>query len=179
MSGTTGAGVIPEKAINYKLYVDGSPSLTALVDVDMPEIQFMSETISGAGIAGEIDSTTLGHIQAMTLGLNFRTIVDENFSILEQKAYSLDIKAGVQSSDQSAGKLVTGKFRLMVKGFPKGISLGKMAVGKATDSKQEFSVNYLKAEYDGKEVLEIDKTNMIFKVNGTDYLTDLRAAMGM
>lgn len=179
MSGTTGAGIIPEKVINYMAYIDGSRSVTALVDVDMPEIQFMSETISGAGIAGEIDSTTLGHLQAMTMGLNFRTIIDENFKILEQRAYSLDIKAGLQSADQSAGKLVTGKLRIMVKGFPKGLSLGKMAVGKATDSKQEFSVNYLKIEYDGEEVLEIDKTNMIFKVNGTDYLTDLRAAMGM
>lgn len=37
----------------------------------------------------------------------------------------------------------------------------------------------MKVEYDGEEVLEVDKINMIFKVRGTDYLTDLRAAMGM
>ena len=56
----TGPGIIPEKVVNYMLYVDGSKSETALVDADLPDIQFMSETISGAGIAGEIDSTTLG-----------------------------------------------------------------------------------------------------------------------
>ena len=179
MSGLTGPGIIPEKVVNYMLYADGSISLTALVDVDLPDIQFMSETISGAGIAGEIDSTTLGHIQAMTMGLNFRTLIDQNYNMLEQRAYSLEIKAGLQSSDQNQGKLVTGKYRIMVKGYPKGFNQGKMAVGKPTDSKQEFSVNYLKVEYDGEEVLEIDKTNMIFKVKGTDYLTDIRAAMGI
>ena len=175
----TGPGIIPEKVVNYLLYVDGSKSETALVDADLPDIQFMSETISGAGIAGEIDSTTLGHLQAMTMGLNFRTLIDENYNMLEQRAYSLELKAGLQSSDQSNGKLAIGKYRIMVKGYPKGFTQGKMSVGKPTDSKQEFSVNYMKVEYDGKEVLEIDKTNMIFKVNGTDYLTEIRAAMGM
>ena len=113
------------------------------------------------------------------MGLNFRTLIDENYNMLEQRAYSLELKAGLQSSDQSNGKLAIGKYRIMVKGYPKGFTQGKMSVGKPTDSKQEFSVNYMKVEYDGKEVLEIDKTNMIFKVNGTDYLTEIRAAMGM
>lgn len=175
----TGPGIIPEKVVNYMLYVDGSKSETALVDADLPDIQFMSETISGAGIAGEIDSTTLGHIQAMTMGLNFRTLIDENYNMLEQRAYALEFKAGLQSSDQSNGKLVTGKYRIMVKGYPKGFTQGKLSVGKPTDSKQEFSVNYMKVEYDGQEVFEVDKTNMIFKVNGTDYLTEIRAAMGI
>ena len=175
----TGPGIIPEKVVNYMLYSDGSKSLTALVDVDLPDIQFMSETISGAGIAGEIDSTTLGHLQAMTMGLNFRTLIDENYNMLEQRAYSLELKAGLQSSDQSNAKLAIGKYRIMIKGYPKGFTQGKLSVGKPTDSKQEFSVNYMKVEYDGEEVFEVDKTNMIFKVKGTDYLTETRAAMGM
>ena len=139
----------------------------------------MSETISGAGIAGEIESTTTGHLQAMTLGLNFRTLVDKNYNMLEQRAYALELKAGLQSSNQSNGKLVNGKYRIMIKGYPKGFTQGKLSVGKPTDSKQEFSVNYMKVEYDGEEVFEVDKTNMIFKVKGTDYLTETRAAMGM
>lgn len=175
----TGPGIIPEKVVNYLLYVDGSKSETALVDADLPDIQFMSETISGAGIAGEIESTTTGHLQAMTLGLNFRTLVDKNYNMLEQRAYALELKAGLQSSNQSNGKLINGKYRIMIKGYPKGFTQGKLSVGKPTDSKQEFSVNYMKVEYDGEEVFEVDKTNMIFKVKGTDYLTETRAAMGM
>lgn len=40
--------LIPEKLSNYMLYTDGSRTQTALVDVDLPELQFMTETISGA-----------------------------------------------------------------------------------------------------------------------------------
>lgn len=179
MSKLVGAGIIPEKVINYMAYIDGSRSLSALVDADLPDLQFMSETISGAGIAGEIDSITMGHLQAMTMGLNFRVLIDENYRMLEQKSYSIELKAGLQSSDQSNGTLNVGKLRVMVKVIPKGLTLGKMSVGKPSDSKQDFSVNYMKIEYDGEEVLEVDKTNMIFKVNGTDYLTGTRAAMGL
>lgn len=78
-------GVIPEKIINYKCYIDGEMSPTALVDAELPDIQFMSETISGAGIAGEIDSPTLGHFQNMEIGLNFRTLINQNFHNFTQK----------------------------------------------------------------------------------------------
>lgn len=179
MPGLTGTGIIPEKVVNYMLYVDGNRSITAFVDADLPDIQFMSETISGAGISGEIESITVGHLQTMTLGLNFRTLVDKNYSLLGQKEYSLELKAGLQSLDQKNGTINKGSYRIMVRGFPKGFTQGKLSVGKPTDSKQEFAVNYLKVEYDGKEVFEADKFNMIFKVDGVDYLTDIRSAMGL
>ena len=172
-------GVIPEKAINYKLYTNGSASLAALVDVDLPEIKYMTETISGAGIAGEIESPTLGHTSSLILGLNIRSLIDEDFTMLEQRSYSLEIKAGMQSNDQVNGKLLVGKLSIMAKGVPTGLTLGKLSVGKPTDSKREFSLTYLKVEYDGKKLLEIDKINMIFEVNGSDVLAEVRAALGM
>lgn len=158
-----GIGVIPEKTINYKLFIDGSASQAALVDADLPEIKMMSDTISGAGIAGEIESPTLGHTSSLILGLNIRSLMGEDFLALAQKSYTLELKAGMQSTDQVNGVVKTGK----------------LSVGKPTDSKAEFSLTYLKITYDGKEVLEIDKIAMIHKVNGTDYLADLRDAMGM
>lgn len=174
-----GIGVIPEKTINYKLYIDGSAAQAALVDADLPEIKMMSDTISGAGIAGEIESPTLGHTSSLILGLNIRSLMGEDFLALAQKSYTLELKAGMQSTDQVNGVVKTGKLSVVAKGTPTGLTLGKLSVGKPTDSKAEFSLTYLKITYDGKEVLEIDKIAMIHKVNGTDYLADLRDAMGM
>ena len=171
--------VIPEKLVNYNLFVDGSRSIAALVDVDLPDIQFMSENISGAGIAGEIESITPGHTSALTLSLNIRSLSSEDFEMLAPKSYTLELKAGLQSNNVSGGKVEYKSLSVVVKGFPKGLSLGKASVGKATDSKREFTVEYIKIEHDGKEVLEIDKLNMICKINGTDLLADLRSAMGI
>lgn len=175
----TGIGVIPEKTINYRLFIDGSASPTALVDVDLPEIKMMSETISGAGITGEIESPTLGHTSSLILGLNIRSLMGEDFLALAQKSYTLELKAGMQSTDHINGVIQTGKLSIVAKGTPTGLTLGKLSVGKPTDSKAEFSLTYLKITYDGKEILEIDKLAMIHKVNGTDYLADLRDALGI
>lgn len=174
-----GSGKIPEKMINYKLYVDGSPSLAAMVDVTLPNIEYLTETVSGAGIAGEIESPTLGHTSPITLGINVRSLVGEDFSLLEQRSYTLEIKAASQSQDQSNGKLVVGKLAIIAKGVPKNLNMGTLGVGKTTDSSKEFSITYLKVEVDGKTVLEIDKVNMIFMVNGKDLLAEVRAAIGM
>lgn len=177
MAGTT--GIIPEKIINYKLYVEGAPSPSAIVDVDLPDIKFISESIEGAGTAGQIDSQTLGHVEAMNLGLNIRTFLSDDFKMLLQKVYTIELKAATQSLDQSNGKHVIGKLSILAKGTPTGFSLGKLAVGKSTDSKREFSLSYLKIEYDGEKLLEIDKINMICEINGQDMLSEVRAALGM
>lgn len=173
------AGKIPEKIINYKLYVDGQASPSAMVDVDLPDIKYMSESLEGAGIAGVIDSPTLGHTDSLTLGLNIRTFISDDFKLLKQKAYTLELKAANQSYDQSNGKITVGSISIMAKGIPTGFTLGKLAVGKPSDSKREFSLTYLKIECDGKKVLEIDKVNMINDIDGEDMLAEVRAAIGM
>lgn len=172
-------GVIPEKIINYKCYIDGEMSPTALVDVELPDLQYMSETISGAGIAGEIDSPTLGHFQNMEIGLNFRTLINKNFSNFTQKMYSLEFRAATQSTDITEGKIRTGKLKISARVSPKNLALGKLEVGKPSGSNQKYSCYYLKVDVDEETVLEIDKVNMIFNVNGTDIMAEVREALGI
>ena len=39
-------------------------------------------------------------------------------------------------------------------------------------------MRYWKTWLNGKEVREVDPMNMIYKVNGVDYLADVRKALG-
>ena len=172
-------GLIPEKIINYRCFIDGEMSPTALVDVDLPDIQFMSETISGAGIAGEIDSPTLGHFSAFEIGMNFRTLIKDNFKMFSQKIYALEFRAATQSTDMSGGQINKGKLKVSTRVIPKSLALGKLEVGKPSGSNQKYSCLYLKVEMDGETVLEIDKINMIFNINGEDLLEEVRDAMGI
>ena len=172
-------GVIPEKIINYKCYIDGKSSATGMVDVELPDIQYMSETLNGAGIGGEIDSPTLGHFQAMEIGLNFRTLIDENFINFSQRQYALEFRAATQSTDMNSGKITPGKLKVSTRVVPKSLGLGKLEVGKPSGSNQKFACHYLKVEIDNKTVLEIDKINMIFNVNGEDLLAEVRDALGI
>ncbi|WP_232618982.1 phage major tail tube protein, partial [Acetomicrobium sp. S15 = DSM 107314] len=64
---------IPEKLINFRVYLDGT-DLLGVADVDLPNLEGLTDAVRGAGIAGEIDSPALGHYSPMTLGLNWRTV---------------------------------------------------------------------------------------------------------
>lgn len=56
--------VVPEKLINFRAYNDGN-DLLGVTDVQLPSLDAMTETVKGAGIAGEVDSPVLGHFGSM------------------------------------------------------------------------------------------------------------------
>ena len=55
---------VPEKLINFRVYENGN-DLIGIADVTLPKVDYMTETVKGAGIAGEIDSPVKGHYSSM------------------------------------------------------------------------------------------------------------------
>ncbi|MFW5487656.1 MAG: phage major tail tube protein [Desulfovibrio sp.] len=169
---------IPEKTIAFNVYKDGAV-LMGVATVDLPQLQSMTETLSGAGIAGEIDSPTLGHFQSMTVKLSFRTKTANFVKLQAPESHHLDLRAAVQHHDGGSGTIGATPERIILRGMPKSASFGKFETAKPQDSEIELEVTYLKLVQDGKEVLEMDKLNFIFMVDGTDYLTAVRSALGV
>lgn len=170
---------IPEKLINFKTYLSGNPNLAGMADVTLPDIEQMAETIEGAGIAGAIDSITPGHTSAMNLTINFRTVTQSNISFAAPKCYELEFKGAIQETDPSTRKIEVIPLSVAVRAYPKKTGLGKLAVSKTMDTTVDFTVDYLKIERKGKTHIEIDKLNMIYIVDGYDYLSEVRTALGM
>ena len=168
---------IPDKLIGYRLYKEGDFIATA--DVELPDIEFMTETLSGAGIAGEIETPALGQISSMTTTINFRTPGAAQIDFLEPRGTMIDLRGSIQEYDSSTGRIETKGVKLSMSVLPKKSGLGKFEVGATTDSNLELEVTYLKLFIGNKEVLEIDKTNYIYKVNGKDYLEEVREQLGM
>ena len=79
----------------------------------------------------------------------------------------------------SGGQINKGRLKISTRVVPKSLGLGKLEVGKPSGSNQKFACAYLKVEVDNETVLEIDKINMIFNVNGEDLLAEVRDAIGM
>ena len=79
MAGNT----IVEKLISFRVYNDARDCI-GIATVDLPEIQAMSDTVSGAGIAGEVDSPVLGHYQSMTMTLHWRSMEPQAAALAEQ-----------------------------------------------------------------------------------------------
>ncbi len=169
--------LIPEKLIAFRVYRDGV-DLLGVADVNLPQIQFMTETVSGAGIAGELDTPVLAHTQSMTLGLSWRTVTEQAASLAAPTGHHLDLRGSIQFHDAGEGKLVPKPVKLVVKGLPKKLGLGKLAAGKAMETATELEVYYLKLTIDGRERVEIDKLNYKFVVDGSDYLAAVNQHLG-
>lgn len=172
------ANNIPEKLINFRVYRDAVDML-GVADVQLPDLEAMTETVKGAGIAGEVDSPVLGHFQSMTLALNWRVPTKDVVMLAQQKAHSLDCRGAIQVYDAGAGGYKSVALKVVTKVVPKKTGIGKLDVGTTTDTNNEFEVLYIKVFIDGSEVLEIDKYNYICKINGVDYLAEVRRNLGL
>jgi len=171
------SNIIPEKAINFSVYYDGEDYL-GTADGDLPSLEAMTDEVKGAGIAGKFDSVTLGHFDSLKLSLTWRTVTDAVIKLSHQKAHDIDLYAALQDYDAGRGEYKTRSLHVYVKAIPKTIGLGKLTVAEKTDTKTEFELLYIKVELDNKERIELDKLNYIFKVDGVDYLADVRSALG-
>jgi len=168
---------LAEKLIGYSVYRDGSVYLD-VADIELPSLESLTESIKGAGIAGEVDSPTIGHFSSMTCKINWRTIDAKAFGLLAPKAHALDFRAAQQTYDSASGVYGSSGAKITIRGIPKTMEIGKFETGATTDTSNEFEVIYLKITVDGKTVLEIDKFNYIFVVDGVDYLAEVRTHLG-
>ena len=169
---------IPDKLTAYRAYKDGKDML-GIADVELPDIEAMSDTIKGAGISGEVDLPTLGHIGAMSMTVNWRSVCGNLIELAAPVTHALDFRGSIQRFDNVEGRLKTVSVKHVVRVIPKKFSPGKMETGASTESSNEFSVLYYKMVLDGKVAVEIDPFNYIYIVNGVDYLKEVRRDLGL
>ncbi|MEH7122112.1 phage major tail tube protein [Bacillus sp. JJ1773] len=165
---------IPEKVVNYNVYDDTEKLVGVAAEVTLPTLEAMSETISGAGLLGEYESPTPGHFSSITIEIPFRTLMDKSFNMLKNKGRSIVLRAAQQSYDTAQGKISQRGLKITLRGIPKALELGKLAVGSPTESKNTIEVLYLKIEENGRVLLELDKLNFVYIVDGEDLLADIR-----
>lgn len=171
------ANVVPEKNINFSVYLNGQ-DLLGVAEATIPKFESMTETVKGAGIAGEFDSIVLGHFGSTTLSLNWRNVTDNAIKLLVPQAHDLDLYGALQDYDAGLGKYVVRQIHLYCKAVPKNLEMGKFSVGEAGDTSSEFEIHYLLVERDGVRRIEMDKFNYVFVVDGVDYLAEVKAALG-
>ena len=159
--------------------MEGSSALLGVADIELPSLEYVTESMSGLGIAGELDTPVIGHFKAISLKLKWNTVNENAVILLAPKTHQLDIRASVQKFDAGNGEFGTDAVKRVARTVPKKFGVGKAEPGKKMDSETELEVNYLKLSQGGKELVEIDKLNFICTIAGTDYLAQVRGDLGM
>ena len=170
-----GTNQIPERLINFRCYRNGT-DLLGVATVTLPQFQAMTDTVSGAGIAGEVETPVLGHYSSITTTVAFRTITADVTALASQMAHPLDFRGSQQVYDASSGKFVTQAVKLSLRGVPKNVNLG---VGATTGTEVEMECTYIKLDVGGKKLVEIDKFNYIARFGDEDALESVRKDLGL
>jgi len=166
--------VLPEKVINYNVYSAGEKLIGIAAEVTLPKLEPMAEEISGAGILGMFSSPTPGHFGSMQTEITFNAINDKSFSLMNPNGQTIMLRASQQGFDVSAGRISYRPLKITMIVYPAGMELGTLAVGKPTGTKNTLEILYLKIEENGSVLLELDKLNFVYTVNGVDILAAVR-----
>ena len=109
---------IDELVTNFAVYEDATEYL-GMSEVTLPEITNLTEEITGAGIGGNIESVILGHIEAMTLTLNFRTDTQAAIRLCEPRIHNIDLRAAQQEQNTRTGQMEVRSIKHIMKVRPK------------------------------------------------------------
>lgn len=169
---------VGNKVISYSVYNKYNNKNVKAGDttsVQLPSIEFLTDTIKGAGILGEIDWPSYYQPGSMTVGMSLR-VTGEQLAMLSS-ADNLEIRWVTDVFDTNNVKVKVDSHKAFIKCVPKKIDEGKLEPGTAQDASFEYEVFAYKRVINGKEVLNIDKFNGIFAINGVNKLASVNAAL--
>jgi hypothetical protein len=166
-----------ELVINYAVYEDAIEYM-GTTEATLPDLEYMTETLSGAGIAGETEEIIIGHLSAMSTTLNFRTVGKGAVKLLEPRVHKIDLRVAQQQMNMRTSETEVAAVKHIMKVKPKKTALGKVASASTADVSGEYAVSYYAMYLEGKKVTEVDPLNFICIINGVDYLKAVRKALG-
>lgn len=169
--------IIDQSVINFAVYED-SVEYLGMAKVGMPDLTALTQTISGAGIAGNVEAVILGHYDTMNLTLNFRTTTAQAIKLSEPRRHTIDLRVNQQNEDTVANTIGVQNIKHILVVIPKSEKGGSIAPASPSDGSGEYAVRYWATYIDGVKVREIDPFNFICFYNGVDYLADVRKGLG-
>ncbi|WP_409969617.1 phage major tail tube protein [Bengtsoniella intestinalis] len=168
---------IAQSVINLALYEDGD-EYHGVTKTTLPDITFLSNTISGAGIAGNVEAIVAGMVDAMTLGIDWRTLEASAVKLNEPRPHVLDLRTPQSVEDTTDSTLSVQNVKHVMVVIPKTMKAGSIAPATPTGASGEFAVRSWATYIDGERIMEIAPMDNICYINGVDYLADARSALG-
>lgn len=161
----------------YEAYY-GRSRYIGLTTVDLPEFAAQTLDLEGPGIAGTMSMSFPGMTDNLEVTLHWRTIQKDLTLLMSHRAHTLTLRSSQNIYDAATGLFRAQPVKILIRGVPQKMTLGKLEKASETESESTLNLDYIKIWVDGKEVLECDKLNYIFRVNGVDDMAGTRTAIG-
>jgi hypothetical protein len=167
-----------QAVIQYNVYIgDSAIPLDGVTDVSLPEMKPIEVEMNPSGVAGKMSVPLLGQFEALTCTINADVASMNAITAALQNSIKLTVRFPVQVYDQAAGTYSTKSRSYIMRGNGAGPNLGTVKKGEAMGNALAFTVNYIKIVENNIDIIELDKFNNIYTVNGVDLLADVRNAI--
>ena len=164
---------VPEKINEYNAYLDGERMVGVVPDVDLPEIGMKASEVEGAGMLGVLDSPAIGQFESMEQEVKFNVLYSDAINMLSPlSAVNLTFRASQQVYNKTGGYNFKG-LRIVEQGRVKKFKPGKLKRAEGMEATITMELTYILVEVDGTVMLEIDKLNQKYVVNGQDMLAGI------
>ncbi len=169
--------VIPEVLNHFNVYNDSAKKLIGISgELELPEMEAITDTIEGSGVLGEIEDPVTGQFSSMKMKIPFAVLYEDMFSIMNTtKPPQLTLRASMQCMDPSTGETGYYPVKIVVRGKASTSNMGKVVKGKKMEPEVELEILYIKIQINNKTVLELDKLNFKYVLNGVDMLAKIRS----
>lgn len=165
---------IPELINNFNVYKAGNRLIGVSSEISLSEFQAITETISGAGILGEIETAVIGMFQSMKQQIPFRVLDDDIFSLANpMEVQDLTLRGAIQGTDSNGGVGTKG-MRIVFRGRVVSFTPGTVKQGAQMNASVTLELVYILIEISGSRKLELDKLNNVYKINDVDVLADIK-----
>ena len=172
-----GNRLIPDKVNNYNVYTGTASEANRLIGVTdettLIQLKNMSETLSLAGMAGEIDSPTVGQYQSIEIEIGFSNIAVSTLQIAAMDNTPLIFRSAQEFVDPETYEKSFKNRTITVRGMTKSINFGTLKKGGYGKPSITKEVTYYKEVIDGETVAEIDKFNGRSIIGGIDQTKDI------
>ena len=166
---------IPQVVNRYNLYRKGTKLVGLTGEVELPAVTMVTDTLEGAGTGGNMDVPVIGLTENMDIQIPFMSLTKDLFSLANPgEAEDLTLRGAIQGTDPATGKISYTSTAISMRGTVKEITPGTVKSGGKMESSVTMTLSYYKIALDGETVLEIDKLNNVFVVNGDDVLKEVR-----
>lgn len=159
----------------FGAYRSGKEMIGVAGELTLPEVTNLTDTMEGAGTGGNMDVPVVGLIEDMEIEIGFMSLCNDIFSIMDPtEAVSLSLNGAIQGTDAGTGAVGYVPVSIAVRGIMKKFAPGSMKAGAKMSSSVTLGLSYYKIVLDGKTMLEIDRLNGVFVINGKDILEKVR-----
>lgn len=167
---------ISQMVVDFNIY-DKNEKMIGVSKVTMPTLQWVSQQMQGAGIAGIVEVIARGMMDAMTLGLDLRMCGEEAYKLTTPEVHTITLRNAEQYEDPVLGQIKVEGIKHVFGVMPKSLNPGSVAQASTHDGSSQFAVRRWACYFNGIRVLEIDQLNGICYMYGVDYRADINAVI--